>query len=111
MHTLEPKVTAKVDELVVVIRESETYQKFVEMQKKLDAEPELRDQVDEFRMKNFEMQQNFQGDELLQRIEEFTDSYAWLRENPLVDQYLSAELAFCRLIQDVGDELTDQLRF
>ena len=79
MHTLEPKVTAKVDELVVAIRESETYQKFVEMQKKLDAEPELRDQVDEFRMKNFEMQQNFQGDELLQRIEEFTDSYAWLR--------------------------------
>ena len=111
MHTNEPKVAEQLGRLVETIKESDTYQRFVEMQRRLDEEPELRDQVDEFRMKNFELQQNYQGDELLQKLEEFTDSYSEFRENPLVDQYLSAELTFCRMIQDLGDELTNQLRF
>ena len=37
--------------------------------------------------------------------------YASFRQNPLVDQFLSAELAFCRLIQYIENRLETELDF
>ena len=32
-------------------------------------------------------------------------------ENPLVSDFLAAELAFCRMMQEIGLYVTDQMKF
>lgn len=47
--------------------------------------------------------------ELLQKMEEFEMNYALLCANPLVDRYLSAELALARMYQEIQKEIHERL--
>ena len=58
---------------------------------------------------NIEIQQNYHGEELLQKMEEFEMNYASLCANPLVDRYLSAELALARMYQEIQKEIHESL--
>ena len=45
------------------------------------------------------------------KIDQFTRENEAFRENPLVSDFLAAELAFCRMMQEIGLYVTDQMRF
>ena len=42
---------------------------------------------------------------------QFTRENEAFRENPLVSDFLAAELAFCRMMQEIGLYVTDQMKF
>lgn len=48
---------------------------------------------------------------MLDRVEAFEQEYEKFRENPLVDDFLRAELAFCRMMQEVYVLLADEVDF
>lgn len=50
-------------------------------------------------------------EELFQRIEEFEREYEKFRENPLVSDFLAAELDFCRMMQEMNNRVTAALDF
>lgn len=93
------------------IQESDTYQEYRFQREKLKKQPELYDKVNEYRQKNFDLQNETDGEDLFDRIEAFQREYAKFRENPLVEDFLRAELAFCRLMQDVNTLLTAEIDF
>ena len=45
------------------------------------------------------------------KMDDFEMRYASFRRNPLVDQFLAAELAFCRLIQEIENKVESELDF
>ena len=45
------------------------------------------------------------------KIDQFTRENEAFRENPLVSDFLAAELAFCRMMQEIGLYVTDQMKF
>ena len=44
-------------------------------------------------------------------LEAFEREYANFREEPLVSEFLAAELAFCRMMQDINLHLTEAVHF
>ena len=94
-----------------VIQESDTYKEYYYQREKIKKQPELYDKVNEFRQKNFDLQNESDSEDLFDRMEAFEQEYAKFRENPLVDDFLGAELAFCRMMQEVDILLAAEIDF
>lgn len=102
-------VEGATNQLITEILQSDTYIEYKLQCTRVDAEPGLKAQIDEFRRRNYEMQmdQNY----ALDRIEQFEREYAGFREKPLVADFLAAELAFCRMIQAINLKITEAIHF
>lgn len=98
-------------EFAETIQKSDTYQKYYYQREKIKRQPELYDKVNEFRQRNFDLQNEVDSEELFDRMEAFEKEYEKFRENPLVDDFLRAELAFCRMMQDIDVLLTTEIDF
>ncbi|MBD5489689.1 MAG: YlbF family regulator [Lachnospiraceae bacterium] len=94
-----------------IIQETDTYKEYYNQREKVKKQPELYDKVNEFRQKNFDLQNESDSEDLFDRMEAFDQEYAKFRENPLVDDFLRAELAFCRMMQDVEILLAAEIDF
>lgn len=97
--------------LAGLIRETDVYQEYLHQREILQRQPELYKQVNEYRQKNFDIQSQADSGELFDRMEAFEREYREFRENPLVDDFLRAELAFCRMIQEMNVLLTSEIDF
>lgn len=99
------------DELVNKLKETDIYLKYHEQVKKINNNPALMEQINAFRKENFYIQTTFSGDELFDKTEEFNQKYERFRENPLVSDFLAAELAFCRMMQFIDKRIVEGLDF
>lgn len=88
--------------LIRVIQDSREYREFNTAKRKLADQPELKQQINDYRRDVYRLQ-NF-GDEesLYDRMQEFNEQHAKFRNNPLVNEYLSTELAMCRMLQKIS---------
>ena len=93
------------------IMTSKTYKEYLYQREKLKKQPELYGKVNEFRQRNFDLQNESDSDELFDKIEAFDREYEQFRENPFVDDFLCAELAFCRMMQEVYVLLANEIDF
>lgn len=98
-------------EFAETIQKSDTYQEYYFQREKIKRQPDLYDKVNEYRQKNFELQNSADNGDLFDRMEAFEKEYEKFRENPLVDDFLRAELAFCRMMQDINELLTTEIDF
>ncbi|MCI9462761.1 MAG: YlbF family regulator [Lachnospiraceae bacterium] len=99
------------DQFVEAIKESEIYKEYHIQKEKIKRHPELFERVGEFRQRNYELQTSARGDDLLEKLDAFEREYEEFRANPLVDDFLRAELAFCRMMQRVNVRITAGLDF
>lgn len=90
---MEQSLQAYIEKLL----KSKEYQKYVEQKERVKQYPDLKKQIDEFRRRNYEMQNS--EDLVFEKIEFFEKEYEDFRDNPLVADFLEAELAFCRMMQ------------
>lgn len=105
-------VTKATENFVQEIMKTDIYNEYDFQKRKLKEQPELFEKVREFRQKNFAMQTaDAQSDELLDKLEAVEREVEKLRENPLVDNFLSAELAFCRMMQEANVRIMAGLDF
>lgn len=93
------------------IQKSNTYKEYFNQRERIKKQPELYEKVNEFRQKNFDLQNETDSEDLFDKMDEFEREYAKFRENPLVADFLSAELAFCRLMQAINVLLTAEIDF
>lgn len=99
------------NDFVDVIRNTETYKEYVIQKEKVKKIPGLKAQIDEYRARNFKLQNGFEGDNLMQELDRLQKENEEMLSNPLVTDFLDAELAFCRLMQDVNVYITEQMDF
>ena len=98
-----------IEAYVGVLKQTQEYQEYMRTLLAVKDVPGLKAQVDEFRKNNFLMQN---GDNTsFDSIEGFEQEYAGLRENPLVEDFLAAELAFCRMMQYNNSLILEALHF
>lgn len=93
------------------IKKSNTFMEYNLQKEKLKRHPDLFARVKEYRQLNFALQSGTQADELLDKLDAFEKEYEKFREDPLVDDFLRAELAFCRMIQEINGQLMTELDF
>ncbi|MBD5455714.1 MAG: YlbF family regulator [Lachnospiraceae bacterium] len=98
-------------EYVKAIKETDIYRKYCEQLERLKGYPEQYGKVNEYRHKNFEIQNTTRKDELFDKMDEFEREYEKFREDPIVDDFLRAELAFCRMMQEIDLRITEEIDF
>ncbi|MBO4981327.1 MAG: YlbF family regulator [Lachnospiraceae bacterium] len=98
-----------VEQLIKAVLDSVLYQEYAAALAKVKQQPGLKEQIDEFRRRNYLMQSGKDCD--FSKIDQFEKEFADFREQPLVAEFLAAELAFCRMMQDVNIRVTEALHF
>lgn len=93
-------------QLVQAIQESQEYQEFCKVREELRRQPELRDRMNEMRRMNFELQSTAPSEELYRELNSIWKEFREFRKNPLADEFLKAELAMCRMLQQINNEIT-----
>ena len=96
---------------VKAIRDTAVYKKYCEQLERLKRNPEQYQKVNEFRRRNFEIQNTAQKDVLFDKMDAFEQEFEKFREDPVVDEFLRAELAFCRMMQEVNLYITEAVNF
>lgn len=94
---------------IAAVLETEEYRAYKTELEKVKREPELKAQIDEFRRQNYEFQSSPDCD--FGKLDRFEKEYENFRQNPLVADFLAAELAFCRLMQRLNIRIIDGLDF
>ena len=101
------RIEQSVRDLIEAIQNSDDYVRFCAARDKLREDPKLRSQVNEFRVNVFEMQNSqelldpyTEQQRLCREAEEF-------RRNSLVDEFLHAELAVCRILQKMVADIVE----
>ena len=102
---------AAVEWFVGAVKNTETYRKYRYQLERIKEKPEMYEKINEFRRRNYEIQNTAQVDELFEKMEAFEREYEKFREDPMVNDFLRAELAFCRLMQEVDTSIAYELDF
>ena len=97
------------DAFVAVLLETEEYQNYARELARVKQYPELKAQIDDFRKRNYEMQAS--GNIDFAGIDRFEAEYQTIRENPMVADFLAAEVDFCKMMQEVNLRITAAFEF
>lgn len=100
-----------VNGFVGCVKETETYRKYIQERDRLMMFPELKQRIDEYRKNIYRLQNTEDGDKLFDEVEQLEAEGASLRDDRLVSDFLAAELAFCRMMQDIYTMITAELEF
>lgn len=98
-----------VQQLTTAILDSKEYKEYDEARKKVREFPELKQKMDKFRERNYELQQT--GDCSLDAVWKLEEEYKDVLENPCVHEFLMAELAFCRMMQQMNHSVFAAVHF
>ncbi len=93
------------EELIECIIESEEYRKFCALRDEVQKDPELRRQINDFRLHVFETQNSQEPLDMYGEQERLCRDYEEFRKNPLVNGFLLAELRVCRMVQKITGEI------
>ncbi len=93
------------DRFLQALQKCEIYTDYLEKKKELDRYPEKRRIVNDFRRRNYE----FRSSQYTQNYHDVLDQLAVkienIREDRVIDEFFAAELALCRLIQELLMEI------
>lgn len=98
-----------VEAFIKAILASEVYRTYLAELEKVKQDPELKREIDEFRWRNFDLQLSQDAD--YERLDHFEKEYENFRDQPLVADFLAAELDLCRKLQGISLRVIDALNF
>lgn len=108
---MNDKVRENLKRLVATIKDSQEYRDYREAKEKVERDPVKKKNLDKYRTKVYEIQNSYGERDLYHSIDRIERESEKFRSDPEVDQFLSGELALCRMIQQVNLTLIDELDF
>lgn len=106
----ENRIEAALSQLVAAMRTSDEYMRFRHARAKVAEFSGLQQRIDEFRASWYALQSSG-ADDLFEQIDRVEEQHADLRENSYVQEFLTAELALCRMFQRVNWTIMQNLDF
>lgn len=97
--------------LVTAVKRSDTYKEYDRWRNILKTNPELFKRVNEYRTENYMLQTSEDDGTLEERIEKFAADNEELSEEPRVRAFLDAELALCRMLQEITNRVVKGIDF
>ena len=108
---MDGRVSEWTADFVEKIRTTEEYIFYKDQVALIQNYPELITQINQYRAENFELQNRYEGDELFDKLEEFTQKYETLLENPVANDFLQAEAGLVKMMQEINISLVEGLNF
>ena len=97
--------------LINTIKSTSIYTEFQSALEDLKSYPELKALADEFRTQNYLAYHSLTGQVSFADFEILEEKRAELSGYPQIERYLNAELALCRMLQEVESYLTAGMCF
>lgn len=97
--------------LINTIKSTSIYTEFQSALEDLQKYPELKALADEFRTQNYLTYHSLKGHVSFADVEDLEEKRIELAKYPQIDRYLDAELALCRVLQEVESRLTAGMCF
>jgi|UniRef100_I5AUU6 cell fate (sporulation/competence/biofilm development) regulator YlbF (YheA/YmcA/DUF963 family) len=101
------EVTVKLQELINAMKKSEDYVRYRELEAKLNNDPEMRQRIDQYRQRVFDMQQADR--DLFEETDYVLHEFNTLLTEQTASDFLDAEGAVCRMIQRVVDAINREV--
>ena len=108
---LDQNIRNQAEQFVRDIRETDVYKSYTMQLARLKKNPELYKQVNDYRKLNFVLQYAVDVEELFDKFDFFVYDYKVLLENVILVFFLKAELALCRMMQEINALIVDGLNF
>lgn len=102
-------IDSATDEFISAILETDVYKSFAQELAKVKLQPGLKAQIDNFRRRNHEMQMSADMD--FNKLDRFEKEYEDFRSDPLVADFLEAEVDLCRMIQRINTRIVSGINF
>ena len=102
-------IDSATDEFIAAILDTDVYKSFEQELAKVKSQPGLKTQIDNFRRRNHEMQMSADMD--FNKLDRFEKEYEDFRSNPLVADFLAAEVDLCRMIQRINTRIVSGINF
>ncbi len=110
-HLMDKSIESYTQDFVEKIKTTDIYLNYLEQVKKIQKYPDLLNQINEYRNESFMLQNKYEGEELYDRTEELSQRYEKFLEIPVVDDFMTAELALVRTMQDINMFIVEGLDF
>lgn len=101
------EIQSELDCFIDKIKNTAVYREYEVQKNRIKETPELKEQVDEFRRRSYELQTRSYSENLYDDMDRFQREYEVFRESPCVHDFLAAELALCRMIQGIIGSIAD----
>ncbi|MFI3236869.1 MAG: YlbF family regulator [Lachnospiraceae bacterium] len=105
------EMQAEVEELILAIKKTDAYMEYHRLLALLKEEPEVKEAVDEYRKKVYLFQTASLDRVSYEEQTELEQERDQLYQNPLVEEYLVAESAFCFMMQQMQQEIIASIDF
>lgn len=97
--------------LIMEIKNTTIYKTYKMQKSIIEQYPALVERIDDFRRRNLEIQNSESQEVMFEAMDRFEKEYEQFREDPLVNDFLEAELAYCRMMQDIHLRITEEVEF
>ncbi len=87
------------------IRNSDIYIRFEKARKSIEGQEEKKAIIDAFRENAYQLTNTAEPLDHTDELQELFTTRHRIRKDPLIDEYLTAELEYCRMIQRICMEL------
>ena len=94
-----------------VLRGTSEYREYDRTLKELQRNPELYQRVNEMREKNFLIQQKEEDEDIMELMDALTNEYEDVIGMSCVTEFIEAEAAFVKMIQEFTNTVTYGLEF
>ncbi len=99
------------DKYITAMKKTEEYRNYCEIKSRVKQDITLWQQLCEYRKRRHEFQNLTSPEELFDRVDAFERDYREWKKDPRVTQFLEAELAFCRMMQESNLRIVDAMQF
>ena len=98
-------VSKSIQLLLISVKESSVYKEYKKQQELLEKNQELKEKVDWLRVNNFKLLNETGKEHFFEESEKLCRESAELRKISEVNAYLDAELALCKMMQRICEDL------
>lgn len=99
------------NEFIEKIKTTEEYKSFICQVELMSNFPKLKEQLDDYRHENFILQNTLEEDDLFDKQDELEMKYEKILCDSRVRSFLRAEAAFCKMMQNIFEHITEGLHF
>ena len=96
------KIDQLKSDIAHTIKESAEYKEYKRLEAVVNMDPNLKRSIDEFRRRNYEIQNLKEGTDVYTEMEQLEEEYHEIRKNPLISDYLQYELGLCHIMQRIN---------
>ncbi|MBQ9550366.1 MAG: YlbF family regulator [Lachnospiraceae bacterium] len=94
------------------IKETPEYREYIEKKRLIAANPELLEKAEQLKKENMELISSFEaGKDTLEELMRFADKYEDAFLEPVINDYLLAEAAFCKMMREILTMTMERIDF